>query len=175
VSETGLVVGLGNPILSDDAIGLHITQKLEELYNDRGPAVPEWRFVTFDGNPLDLVSYLEGVEKLLVIDSQYPHDGGPVSVQKLDRTTAGKASRAAFFTNSHGVNVIDMLDLAYRLDIATIDSAWLLLIPVDDPYVLSEQLTKKASATAEAVAEYAWHRWFGEARLQEQTGGETYA
>jgi len=170
VSTVGLVVGLGNPILSDDAVGLYITEKLQQLYDREQPRAREgiqWRFLTFDGNPLDLVSCLSGVDVILVIDSHYPHDGDPVSLVRFDRIAVKAASRARTATTSHGFSVIDMLDLAYQLELARVLKAWVLLVPVDDPYELGEGLTAKTRRLAQAVVEYIWGSWFFSAELPE--------
>ncbi len=159
-ARIGLVIGLGNPILSDDAVGLCVVDRLNELFRDVAGGLSSepyhWRFITFDGNPFDLVSSFCEVDVIVIIDSWYPNDGGPVTVSRFDR--AVRPSFAAE-TTSHGINVAEVLTLARELELASPSEAWLVLIPVDDPYVLGQNLSPEASKLVERVVEYIWLRW----------------
>jgi len=60
-----LILGVGNLLLSDEGVGLHVLERLAATYN-----LPE-EVQTLDGGTLglDLLYYLEGVENLLIIDA----------------------------------------------------------------------------------------------------------
>lgn len=171
MSERGLIIGLGNPVLTDDGVGLYVTDKLRALYEERELSNSggdcSWQFMEFDGCPLDLVSHLDDIDRLLIIDAWYPHDGGPVSVLRVDRA-AQCAQEQIMATDTHGVNVGETLTLAWELGITDLSEVWLFLIPVDDPFSLSESLTPQVEDTAQAVVEYIWTT-----RLQPQTAGSS--
>ena len=59
-----LVVGVGNSLMSDDAFGLVVLRKLRECF--RIP--PEITLLEGEAIGVDLIYYLEGVEKLLILD-----------------------------------------------------------------------------------------------------------
>ncbi len=61
-----LVLGLGNPLLSDDTIGLHIVETASEQL---GPAFPNVAFKVNYSGSFDLLEDLAGFTHLLVIDS----------------------------------------------------------------------------------------------------------
>ena len=66
-----LVLGIGNPIMSDDAVGGRLLQLLEQRY--RFPCAV--KLVDGDTMGTALLHHLEGVEKLLVVDAV--ETGGP--------------------------------------------------------------------------------------------------
>jgi len=59
-----LVLGLGNPLLSDDAVGLIIVEKLSHLINE-----PSVEFKTSEKVGLTLIELLAGYEQAIIIDS----------------------------------------------------------------------------------------------------------
>ena len=66
-----LVLGIGNLIMTDDGIGVRVIQLLQERYS-----FPE-NLAIMDGGTLglDLLHYLDGVKRLLVVDAVAT--GGP--------------------------------------------------------------------------------------------------
>jgi hydrogenase maturation protease len=60
-----LVLGIGNLVMSDDGIGVRVVQELATRY--RFPA----EVLVLDGGTLglDLLPYLEGVDRLLIVDA----------------------------------------------------------------------------------------------------------
>jgi hydrogenase maturation protease len=60
-----LVLGVGNILLSDDGVGVHVVRRLEEVAE-----FPETVQVLDGGTKgLDLLHYLEGVSRLIIIDA----------------------------------------------------------------------------------------------------------
>jgi hydrogenase maturation protease len=64
-----LILGVGNLLMSDEGVGVHVIQKLVADYQ-----LPE-QVQILDGGTLgmDLLYYLEGVENLLLIDAVQAH------------------------------------------------------------------------------------------------------
>ena len=60
-----LILGVGNLLLSDEGVGLHVIRRLQESYTLPG------NVQVLDGGTLglDLLYYLEGIENLLLIDA----------------------------------------------------------------------------------------------------------
>lgn len=60
-----LVLGVGNRLMSDEGVGVHVIERLVAGYN-----IPE-EVQILDGGTLglDLLYYLEGVENLLIVDA----------------------------------------------------------------------------------------------------------
>lgn len=75
-----LILGVGNYILSDDGLSVHV---LERLQADN--LIPD-EIQMIDGGTcgLDLLQYLEGVSNLIIIDAIKTRDGIPGSIIRLD-------------------------------------------------------------------------------------------
>jgi hydrogenase maturation protease len=80
-----LVVGLGNPILSDDAIGIRVAQAVRERVSD-----PEVEFLEASLGGLSLAERLEGYDRAVLIDAIQTRgqrsplgDGEPGTVYRL--------------------------------------------------------------------------------------------
>jgi hydrogenase maturation protease len=100
-----LVLGIGNLIMTDDGVGVRVVHLLQELYR-----FPETVRVMDGGTlGLDLLHYLEGVWRLLVVDAV--ETGGPPGT--LVRLT-GEEINIAFRTklSPHQMGLQDLLLVA---------------------------------------------------------------
>jgi len=90
-----LVVGMGNLLCRDEGIGVHVIQEMENM------KLPNHiELLDIGTSTMDLISHLEGVEKLIVIDAMeaggtpgtiykcrpedlLPKDEGPISLHDI--------------------------------------------------------------------------------------------
>ncbi len=98
-----LVLCLGNPILSDDGVGLLIGGKLKEML--KGVDV-----ITAPAADLDLLESLEGYERVFLVDALTTRGGRPGEIKRLDK---GQGARHLF--SSHGMNFFHILELGRQL------------------------------------------------------------
>lgn len=107
--QSPLVLGIGNSLLSDDGVGIHVVSALEAL-RDADPALP--RFAARDGGTigLALLSELEGRDDLVVVDAMELHaPAGTVRVfldSDMDRQLSGTKKSA------HEVALADLIQAA---------------------------------------------------------------
>jgi hydrogenase maturation protease len=124
-----LLLYLGNPIAGDDAVGLQVGAQLaSELRAARGapgsgassrgsgpegagPAAPSLTAREFGGSPLDLLSAVEGFDRLILIDAVAT--GAPLGTVQLFDEQALSARRADAYP--HGLNIPEALALGRRL------------------------------------------------------------
>ncbi len=90
-----LVLGLGNPIVTDDGVGLEIARKIKE--QNPGLDVEE----TCEAG-LALLDYIAGYDKLIIIDSIKTDKGIPGHVYKLAIEDFENAAVQSF---SHGMDL----------------------------------------------------------------------
>lgn len=97
-----LILGIGNLIMTDDGIGVHAVQRLKDEYS----FMPD--VTVLDGGTLglDLLLYLEGAERLLIIDAMET-GGQPGAIRKL----TGEEIPVAFETrlSPHQMGLKDLL------------------------------------------------------------------
>ncbi|WP_428624322.1 HyaD/HybD family hydrogenase maturation endopeptidase [Sedimenticola sp.] len=112
VSErrTTLVLGIGNTLLTDEGVGVHVIRRLQEQYPDREDAV----FI--DGGTLSfsLAGLLAEHDQLIVVDAART-GGTPGSIvcyveSEMDRYLTGNRQSV------HEVGLTDLLDIARLSD-----------------------------------------------------------
>lgn len=90
-----LVLGLGNPILTDDGVGIEIAQKI-------GEEKPDLEVVETSEAGLALLDYIAGYDKLIIIDSIKTEKGKPGELYRLELGDLRAAKALSF---SHGVDI----------------------------------------------------------------------
>ncbi len=105
-----LVLGVGNLLLADEGLGIHVIERLAASYH-----LPE-EVLILDGGTLglDLLYYLEGVENLLLIDAVEAHKEPGAMIRLEDDEVP------AFFSvklSPHQIGIPDMLFAAKLKDI----------------------------------------------------------
>lgn len=100
-----LVLGMGNPILSDDGVGLVIAERLREMM----PGV-DVASSTMIG--VSLIDQIIGYDKIFVIDAMTVTDHEPGDIKKICRDDKGGTLH--LFT-SHGVNFFELMELGELL------------------------------------------------------------
>ncbi|GAB4546096.1 MAG: HyaD/HybD family hydrogenase maturation endopeptidase [Anaerolineales bacterium] len=104
-----LTLGVGNRLMSDEGIGIHIIERLSAGYDiDKEVQV-------LDGGTLglDLLYYLEGIENLLLIDAVETHKPAGAIIRLEDEQVP---AFMALKISPHQVGVPDMLAAAKMLD-----------------------------------------------------------
>jgi hydrogenase maturation protease len=94
-----LILGLGNPILSDDGIGLLITKNIDGKIPDADTAS-----ITLAG--LELLDILEGYDHVFLIDAAVGTGGEPGDLMELE-----DGNHALHLFTSHGVNFFDLIKM----------------------------------------------------------------
>jgi len=101
-----LLVGLGNPILGDDGIGIRLTQ---DLAAEHGRTAGLEILADCPAAGLDLVERLAGYERVLLIDALDAPDLPPGTLLHLD---AGGLGPAATTSHVHGMDFAAALEVA---------------------------------------------------------------
>lgn len=97
-----LVLGMGNPILGDDGVGLVVARALEGKAADTVVATS-----TMIG--LDLMDIMTGYDRVFVIDAMCTREGEPGEVRKIS-PERGPGTMHLF--TSHGLHFFEIVALA---------------------------------------------------------------
>jgi len=100
-----LVLGLGNPILTDDGVGINIARKLKE-------EKPELEVVETSEGGIALLDHIAGCDKLIIIDAIKTGKGKPGELYKL---APEDLKPARDFSSSHGVDIATALEAGEAL------------------------------------------------------------
>jgi hydrogenase maturation protease len=105
-----LVVGIGNLLCRDEGIGVHVIQKMKKM------ELPgHMELLDIGTSTMDLISHLEGVKKLIIIDAMKA-GGKPGTIYRCkpeDLIPKGEQS-----VSLHDIGVIETLTMAKKMGMA---------------------------------------------------------
>ena len=140
-----LILGMGNPILSDDGVGLHIARSLEGHF-----AGTDVRTSALIG--LNLLDIVAGYDQVFVIDAIQDGRHLPGTVVKL---AAGEGALHLF--SSHGMHFFEILQLGKDVGIAVpeVVGVYGVVIDPDCPFgeELSPLLARRQAGIVRQIAE----------------------
>ena len=106
-----IVLGIGNTLISDDGVGVHIVNKLKQEYT-----FPD-NVTLIDGGTkgLDLLPFIEGSDRLLIIDAaNFKKEPGTIDTVIGDKIPAFLSQKLSV----HQIGLPDMLFAAKLMDIS---------------------------------------------------------
>ena len=139
-----LVVGMGNPILSDDAVGLLVAQRLAEQPLPDGVEVLE-----SEQGGLRLLDLVRGFTRLIIIDAlKSGRTPGEIAIFTEDDFAGGHRYRSA-----HSISLSTALELGRRLGYEMPRQVKVFAIEADDVVTFGERLSPPVAAAAARVVE----------------------
>lgn len=140
-----LVLGLGNDLLTDDAVGLHVARAVRaRLADEPGVAVRE----TMEMG-LALLDEIAGFNALVLVDSIQTGTVPAGHIHEFDRRTLGAGRR---ITAPHFVGVAETLALGGTLGLAMPRAVRIIAIEVADPFTLGMRMTPALEQAVETAA-----------------------
>jgi hydrogenase maturation protease len=140
-----LVLGLGNPVLTDDAIGLLAVREAERLWGG-APGV-EFREASIAG--FDLLELLAGFDAAIIADAIRTGKAKPGAIHELEPGDLASSSR---LVAAHEIGLGTALALGERLGAAMPKDVVILAIEIEDDLTLGERPTPAVAAAIPAVA-----------------------
>ncbi|UCF49051.1 MAG: hydrogenase maturation protease [Thermoplasmatales archaeon] len=131
-----IVLGVGNPILRDDGVGIHVANQLKQYVNDSDITIDE--ATTGGMNLLDLII---GYDKAILIDAINIKDA---KVGEVRRFLLSELS-SVHSDNPHDVSLQEALILAKKLGEKNIPSEIVIIgiVLKKIPYIFGEKLSPK--------------------------------
>jgi hydrogenase maturation protease len=140
-----IVLGVGNPILQDDGVGLHVIDALRKRMNN-----PMVTIETASTGGMNLLDMIRGYEKVILIDAMKQNDSKPGEVKRFLLSDF----HTVHSNNPHDASLSEALHLAKQLGEKHLPSKIILIgITVNNTYEFGEHLSSEvASAVPTAVA-----------------------
>ena len=138
LSDKILIVGLGSPIMSDDAIGLKVIDEIDKL-NLTGVQTQQEAI-----GGLDIIPVISGYRYAIIVDAIQTHSYGPGTVMIFNpedfEHTVGNNS-------AHEVNLSTAMHIGRQLDPDSMPlSVRFVAIEVEDLQTVSETMTQAVQA-----------------------------
>jgi len=140
-----LILGLGNPILSDDGVGIRVARALEGRLNQPNVTVIETSVAG-----LDFLELLVGYDKTIIIDSIQTKEGKVGQIYKFEPEALAATRHAS---TPHDVNFATALELGNRLGLALPQQIVIFAIEVENVTTYSEECTPKVRDAIPACVE----------------------
>jgi hydrogenase maturation protease len=143
-----LVLGMGNPILRDDAVGVRLAADIRQ----RLCQVPDLDVITeCSAGGLELLPLVQGYGRLIVFDSIRTQGGVPGAWYRF---TVADLRPTMNLTNVHDTNLATALELGRRLghEVPQAESSHVFAVEILDNTTFDEQMTP---ALEQAYPEYA--------------------
>ena len=128
-----LILGLGNDILTDDAVGLHVVRELRRRLADQ----PEIAVEETCEMGLALLDFFVGRRAVILVDSIQTGRVPPGTIHELDAAELKQLTGRT----PHFLGVGETLALGRRLGLPMPDQVKIFAIEVEDPFTLGTELT----------------------------------
>jgi hydrogenase maturation protease len=137
-----LVLGIGNPIVTDDAVGLKVAQSIKR-------ANPELEVVEACSGAMGLFDYITDCDRLIIIDSVKTEGGKPGTLYKIDmEDLKPKLNHAA----SHGLDIATAFKLGEGLGYRMPQNVSIYAVEAKDNTNFGEGCTKEVSERIPHIA-----------------------
>jgi hydrogenase maturation protease len=138
-----IVLGIGNPILRDDSVGLKVARRIKQ-------AAPEVEVVETAEAGMSLLDWAPNHDRLIVIDSIKAGAGEAAGeVFKLDFATLDPDMD---FTSFHGVDIVTAFELGKRLGYHMPTRVSVYAITVKENMTFTEECSDEVERKIPAIA-----------------------
>jgi len=147
-----LVVGLGNPILTDDGVGVKVAYAVEEALNTN---IPENLTVTeASAGGLRLMELMVGYDRVILIDAimtSNGHDYGHIHELRLEDLR--QITPTEHSTSAHDTSLITALDAGEHLGLHMPKEFNIIAVEVENVMDFSDEPTPAVAAAIPKVTE----------------------
>ena len=130
-----LILGLGNPILSDDGVGFHVARACDGKFDQKEVTVEETSMAG-----LNLLDLLTDYDRAILIDSIQTARGQAGQIYRLDPRAFDATRHAA---SPHDINFATALELGNRLGLRLPQQIVVFAIEAADVSTFSEACTSE--------------------------------
>jgi hydrogenase maturation protease len=130
-----LVLGLGNTILSDDGVGIHVARLIKEK-------LPDIDVIEASAAGFRVVDEIIGYDKLILIDSIRTKNGQPGNYYKFG---IEEFKSTLHHSSPHDMDMFSALELMKKHDADLPKEIIIYAIEVKDIFTFSEECTEKVA------------------------------
>jgi len=160
-----LIFGLGNPILSDDGVGIRIAQELKSQLSVSGGRLSQTEnrkpkteidIVEASIAGVSILDEIVGYDRLILIDSIKTEKGKPGDVYKMkleDLSTESCGNVTSHLSSSHGTDFATTIELGKKLGYKIPEVVDIYAIEVENNTTFSERCTEKVERSIPRIVE----------------------
>ncbi len=147
-----LVVGLGNPILTDDGVGVKVAYEVEKVVS--ATSREDIDVIEASAGGLRLMELMIGYDRLILIDAFYADNGNqPGTIRRLTFDDLRDVSPTQHSASAHDTTFVTAFELGRTIGLKLPTSISIYAIEVENLYEFGDQPTPAvAAAIPEATA-----------------------
>jgi len=148
-----VIVGLGNPVRGDDAVGLRVAELFEERLREaplKGVTV-----ATSTRAGLEIVELLAGTDRAVIVDCLATPDSQPGRVRRLSIADCAGSAR---LVGAHDLTIADAFALARSTGVPMPADVAIYGIEAEDRQTIEERLSPAVEAAAARLAAELYER-----------------
>ncbi len=149
-----LIVGLGNPILTDDGVGVKVAYRVEEALTE---AQREHITVTEASvGGLRLMELMVGYDRVIIIDALYRPNGNshiPGEIFRMGLQDLKDISLTQHSASAHDTTLDTALDMADRMGLPLPKEILIFAVEVEEIFVFSDEPTPAVAAAIPKVTQ----------------------
>lgn len=138
-----LILGIGNPIVTDDAAGLRIAQRIKELK-------PELEVTEACAGAMGLMDEVIDYDRLIIIDSIKTEGGQPGDLYRLELEDLKPYISQA---SSHGLDIASAIRLGEGLGYRMPQSVSIYAVEIKDNTTFAEECTPEVAESIPVIAQ----------------------
>jgi len=140
-----LVLGIGNPILSDDGAGIRVAREIGKQFNDSQLTIAETSEAGFR-----LLDSIVGYDEVIIIDAVQTEKGQAGQIYRMEPQDF---SSAKHFSSPHQINLATALELGKMLNLAMPQKITIFAVEAKDITTFSEKCTPEVEQAIPKVVD----------------------
>ena len=147
-----ILIGLGNPILTDDGVGVKVAYEIEHRLGENIPANLTITEASVGG--LRLMELLEGFDRAIIVDAIQTGNGHPIgSIFQLTLTDLREISPTQHSASAHDTSLVTALDAGIEIGMKLPLDISIFAIEVENILDFNEQPTPAVAAAIPLVVD----------------------
>ena len=147
-----ILIGLGNPILTDDGVGVKVIYEIERRFGESIPANLTITEASVGG--LRLMELMEGYDRAIIIDAILAGNGHPIgSIFRLNLSDLREISPTQHSASAHDTSLVTALDAGIEIGMKLPLDITIFAIEVENILDFSEQPTPAVAAAIPLVVD----------------------
>lgn len=138
-----VIIGLGNPILSDDRVGLLILDELEKRNTN-----PDIHFVRLSSGGMTIVDASDGYDEAVLVDSIF---SGQFPIGSLAILTPENFKETSHASNVHDINFATAIKMGEEMGVKVPRNFRIYAVEVKEVLTFGLEMTKEVSENLSAI------------------------
>ncbi|GAB4541722.1 MAG: HyaD/HybD family hydrogenase maturation endopeptidase [Anaerolineae bacterium] len=146
-----LIIGLGNPILTDDGVGVKVAYAVQDALASSGQNGVTVTEASVGG--LRLMEMMEGYDRVILVDAIQTPEGQPGTIWRLTLDDLASVAPTQHSASAHDMNLPTAMEMGRRLGLALPQQVEIFAIEAQDVVTFGETCTPDVTAAIPVVTE----------------------